>query len=166
MSYGIKIDLYEGREAFYMELPEYLLRLQRREFFRAHIPASIPVKCIIPVPQENPDGQENSDNSESSDIPAVMRELPIVDISGNGIGLLCAENEIEIIPERIFPGCQILIPDFGTLTVTIKVQTGINLTARNEVVQKRMGCYFIDLDNQMNILLQRFINHLQLESLS
>ncbi len=152
-AHDIENDLFENNEAFYMELPDYLLRIQRRDFFRILIPAAAPVKCIIPIPAENPDD------------PVIMRETPLVDISGGGIGLLCGEHEATLLPKRIFPDCRISIPDVGILTVTIEVRNGINFTTPNEVVHKRVGCRFIHLNNQMNILLQRYITRLQSESL-
>src|ERR1017187_10056185 len=80
----IENDLFENNEAFYMELPDYLLRVQRREFYRALIPASTPIQCIIPIQPDSPGN------------PVIMRKVPLVDISGGGIGLLCGENEAEL----------------------------------------------------------------------
>jgi c-di-GMP-binding flagellar brake protein YcgR len=149
----IENDLFENNEAFYMELPDYLLRIQRREFFRTSIPSSTPIKCIIPIQPENPDD------------PVIMRAVPLVDISGGGVGLLCGEHEATLLPKKVFPNCQISIPEVGILTVTIEARNGINFTTLNKVVHKRVGCRFIDMDNQMNILLQLYITRLQSESL-
>ena len=153
-STNIKSDTYEGHEAFYMEYPDYLLRIQRREFYRVHIPVSIHIKCMIPIQPDSPEE------------PIIKREIPLVDISGNGIGLLCDENEADLIPEKIFSGCQISIPEYGILTFTIEVKTSINITTRSDVIKKRVGCHFVELDNKMNILLQRYITFLQRENLA
>jgi flagellar brake protein len=144
---------FEDSQAFYLELPDHLLRIQRRAHFRMAIPAHSLVKCIIPIPSENPDD------------PIVMLEAPIIDISGGGIALRCGEHEKKMPPENIFQGCRISIPDVGTLIVTIEVRYSMNYTAPNKVVHKHVGCQFIDLDAQMNILLQRYIARLQSESL-
>jgi c-di-GMP-binding flagellar brake protein YcgR len=154
----IKSDLFENKEAFYMEMPDYLLRIQRREFYRAPIPVTAPVKCIIPIQPGNPDD------------PVIMREVPLADISGGGIGLLCGENEVELSPNKIFTGCHISLPDIGILTVVIEVRNGINFATHNNVVHKHVGCRFIRSDNQidnieMDNLLQRYIIRLQHESL-
>ena len=148
---SIKNDLFENNEAFYMDLPDYLLRIQRRDFFRTTTPAGTPVKCIIPIPAENPDDQ------------FIMREVPIVDISGGGIGFLRNENEAELLPRKVFPDCRIAIPDVGTLTGTIEVKYNINLTSQNNVIHKRVGCHFVHQNNQMENLLQGYITRLQRE---
>lgn len=145
-------DLFENNEAFYLKLPDYLLRIQRREFFRTSIPSSSPVKCIIPIQPENPDS------------PVIMRVVPLVDISGGGVGLLCGEHEDTLLPLKVFPNCQISIPEVGVLTVTIEVRHVINI-GTNKVMYKRVSCRFVGLNNQMNILLQRYITRLQSESL-
>ena len=46
VAHDIQNDLFENNEAFYMELPDYLLRIQRREFFRTTIPASPPSNAL------------------------------------------------------------------------------------------------------------------------
>ncbi len=153
VAHAIENGLFEDQQAFYLELPDYLLRIQRREFFRTAIPSSSLVKCVIPVQPENPDD------------PLTMFEAPILDISGGGIALRCAEHETTLQPEKIFPDCQISIPEVGTLKVTIEVRYSTNYTAPNMVVYKHVGCRFIGLDIQMNILLQRYLTRLQSESL-
>jgi hypothetical protein len=94
-----------------------------------------------------------------------MRSVPLIDISGSGIGLLCGEHESTLVPNKVFPDCQISIPDVGILKVTIEVRTCINFHLHNNVVNKRIGCHFIGLENSSNILLQRYITRLQSECL-
>ena len=153
VAYDIESDLYENNEAFYLELPEYLLRIQRREYFRTAIPSNTHVRCVIPIQPENPDD------------PPIMRAVQIMDISGGGVGLLCGEHEATLLPRKIFPDCQVSIPEVGILTVTLEVRNGINFSTLNRDVKKRVGCRFVHLDNQVNILLQRYITRLQSESL-
>lgn len=149
----INEDTFEKSKAFHMELPDYLLRIQRREYFRMAIPSTTPVKCVIPIPPANT-GDE-----------VVKRTVPVMDISGGGAGLLCGEHEDTLLPGKTFSDCQISIPDVGTLTVTIEVRNGINFTTPNNAVHKRVGCSFARLDKQMDILLQRYITRLQSESM-
>jgi c-di-GMP-binding flagellar brake protein YcgR len=145
-------DPFEDKQAFYLELPPYLLRILRREFFRTTIPADEPVTCIIPIVPHNP--RERT----------VLREVPILDISGDGVGLLGDEHEEVLLPEKIFRDCKISIPRIGELRVTIVVRNGINFTAPDGVVHKRLGCSFILMDSKMNSLLQRYIFRLQGEA--
>lgn len=151
---GLEEGLFENDKAFYMEFPEHLLRIQRREFFRATLPSSPPVRCMIPVQPENPDDA------------VIRRAVPVVDISGGGIGLLCGAHEGTFLPGKIFSDCRISIPDVGTLPATIEVRNDIDFTTANNVSHKRVGCSFVHPDNQMNILLQRYVTRLQSESMA
>lgn len=153
VAYDARSELFENNEAFYLELPDYLLRIQRRDFFRIDVPSSPPVKCIIPVMPENPGD------------PVTMREALVMDISGGGIGLLCDKNEDILLPGKILPDCRVSIPHVGSLSVTIEVRNILSFTTHNNVVHKRAGCRFVHLDNQASILLQGYIIHLQRERL-
>ena len=155
-SYHIKLALLEGDETFYLELPDYLLRIQRRDNFRLAIPVSTPVKCIIPVKPFNPDKPEE---------PEVIREVPVMDISGGGVSLLCAVHETELLPKAVFQDCRISLPGTGIIRVNIEVRNNIKFTSRNNMESTRAGCQFVRLNNQMSLLLQNYIAHLQSELL-
>ena len=154
--YDIKTALLEGDETFYLELPEYLLRIQRRDNFRLKIPASTPVKCIIPIKPFDPD---------KPDEPEITREVSIVDISCGGIGLLCGENETDLLPGGAFQNCLISLPDIGNLRISINVKNNVKFTTQKDLVITRAGCQFGRMDNRMNAMLQSYITHLQSESL-
>ncbi len=147
-------SMLKNNEVYYFKLPDYLLRIQRREFFRSAVPSPDLVKCIIPIQPENMDDS------------VIMRAAPIVDISSGGIRLLCEGNEATLLPNKIFPDCQISLPDVGTMTITIEVRNSIDFTTPNKVVHKRVGCRFIGLDKQINIPLQRHITRLQSENMA
>lgn len=156
VTHDIKLALLEGDETFYTDLPDFLLRLQRRDYFRLSIPASTPINCIIPVRPYNPD---------KPDEPEILREVPVVDISGGGLSLLCGEHETELLPKTTFQNCRISLPGAGTIKVNIEVKSNIKITARDESVTTRVGCQLIRLDNQVQSMLQSYIARLQSESL-
>ena len=156
-AHDIQSATFDDADAFFIGMPDYLLRIQRREYFRLSIPFSTPIKCIIPVILGNPD---------KPDSPAVIREFPVMDISGGGIALLCGEDETELQPGSIFQDCQIPLPGFGVLKATLHVKSNVKFTTRNDVVSVRKGCEFHHLNSQMNSLLQRYITYLQSEVLA
>jgi c-di-GMP-binding flagellar brake protein YcgR len=153
---SIQQALVGDEDAFYLPLPDYLLRLQRRDYFRLSIPLSTPLKCIIPVRPENP---------EEPDLPAIIREVPVMDISGGGVALICEEQEAELRPGRTYHDCRISLPNIGTLTVTLEIRNQSSFTNPNGTVSKRIGCQFVRMDNQAHPMLQHYINRLQSEAL-
>lgn len=137
---------YAGEPAFYMQLPERMLRLQRRDYFRLPIPATAALKCVIPVA------------SEKIDKP---HEVTIMDISVGGVALVCKEHGIALEEGETYPDCRINLPGIGTLLATVQVKNLFEVTAKNGVVTKHAGCEFIQLNGQMSMLLQRYIAQMQ-----
>lgn len=152
-AHGIETALFNNEEAFYLPVPEYLLRIQRREYFRLSIPAKSPIMCNIPI------------NPEKRGEPAVMREVSILDISCGGIALLCEESETEFQRGKTYKDCQISLPNFGTVTVAIEVRNCADFTITSGLVKKRISCQFIRPNYQTTVLLQNYINRQQFESL-
>jgi len=139
---------FEGQPAFFLPLPEFLLRIQRREHFRLSVPVSTPVVCIIPIPTAHPDKPQ-------------LREIAVINISVGGIALLCDANEIKFQPGNIFHHCKISLAHYGLLETTIEVRDNVSFELPFGMVKKMVGCKFIFADNQASVLLQKYINYLQ-----
>lgn len=148
---------YDDAEAFFIELPDYLIRIQRREYFRLGIPPGAPLECIIPFRPLNPAEPDES---------AAIRTFPVFDISVGGIALLCEEGETGLQPGKEFQNCRISLPDIGVLTATLHVKNNVSFTTHNKMIQMRAGCELHHLSNRMQDLVQRYVNQLQSELLA
>lgn len=137
---------YQHYPAIFIPMPDYLLRIQRREYFRLLTPALNPLKCSIPCKQ-TPLQQ--------------AREVTIMDISGGGIALTCAESDTELVPGERYENCRIEIPEFGTIVTTIAVKNLAIIAKPQGQNFKRAGCEFVNLESASQILLQRYVMHLQ-----
>lgn len=144
--------------AFHLPLPDHLLRIQRREYFRLTSPVSTYLKCLIPVLPPV------TDAAVGTQLP--KREVTILDISGGGIALVCEAHDIELLPGKAYPDCRIPLPDVGSISATIKVKNSFEITLRNGKVSKRVGCEFTHLSGEAMTLLQRYIVLLQAELLA
>jgi c-di-GMP-binding flagellar brake protein YcgR len=147
----IAYTVFKEKKAFRLPIPDNLLHLQRREYFRLLVPVKKPLICIIPA---KPSSQH------FKNCPTIM------DISVGGVALECRENDTEFQPGKVYPDCQINLPGIGVLTATIRVKNIFKITMHNGEVKKRAGCEFIHLNGSMTILLQRYITHLQSENLT
>lgn len=153
VAHQIKSAMFNNRTAFLLPLPESLLRIQRRDYFRLTTPVSIPLRCIIPVTLPAPHIQPGT--------PILKREVTIMDISVGGVALVCEEYDTELLPGKIYPDCTISLPDMGDITATVKVKSTFEITLRNGLVNKRVGCEFIHLSGDAAALLQRYVTRLQ-----
>lgn len=140
---------YEGREAFRAAIPEELLRLQRREFYRLTAPIAHPIRCVIPV--------KMADGSKTT------VETTVIDISGGGLGVMAPPEGLEFETDHLFENCRIELPDVGTVLATLRVRNVFEFTLRSGAKTKRAGCQFVDLPGQMLTLIQRYIIRVERE---
>lgn len=141
---GVRKIEHEGRPAFRAPLPDTLLRLQRREYYRLTTPLAAPLKCRIPLP---PAG-----NVEREPV-----EVNVVDISGGGLGIIAPPENVVFDADMVFPNCRIELPEVGAITATLQVKNLFEVTLRNGSRVKRSGCQFVDLPGPMLTLVQRYI---------
>lgn len=130
---------FEGRDAFRIELPESLVKLQRREYYRVTTPIANPLKCIVPIDKD------------------LKIEMTIVDISIGGIGVALPQGDTVFEVGMSFPGCHLALPDIGNIAATLVIRSVFEATLRNGQPSKRAGCQFIDLPANMQSMIQRYI---------
>lgn len=134
---------FEGHPALCAPVPELLLRLQRREYFRLAAPASHALTCTIPI--ADPAGLVTSYLAR------------VVDISGGGVAVMVPPAGVAFAPEMSFPDCHIVLPDAGPVHATLTVRNLFRLTNRQGIAMLRAGCQFTDLPETMNTLINRYI---------
>ena len=145
-AHQVSTVVHQGYPAFYPPLPDSIYRLQRREYYRLIAPVIEPLHCVIATGRQ-PKKQ--------------LCEFTIMDISGGGIALTCAETDTELVPGESYPGCRIDLPEVGTISGTIEVKTLALLTSASGHIHKRAGCEFKNLDGQSIIMLQRYVTNMQ-----
>ena len=151
VAHSIESTCFKNKKAFCLPMPNSLLHLQRRDYFRLLVPVKKPLTCVIPTKPGTP----------------VLKSCPtIMDIGGGGVALVCEEHDTEFQPGKVYSVCNIQLPNVGLLTATILVKNIFIITMHNGEVKKRAGCEFIHLNGTMAILLQRYLTHLQSERLT
>jgi c-di-GMP-binding flagellar brake protein YcgR len=138
-----------GRPAFRSALPDEVLRLQRREFYRLVTPIARPLKCLVPIP-----------------LPAndlYLHEAHVFDISGGGMGLSAPPAGMPFGKEMEFPNCRIELPEVGIITGTLKVRSVFEVILRSGTRARRAGCEFVKLPGPQMTLIQRYIIRVERE---
>ena len=139
---------FEGCDAFSTALPSALLRLQRREYFRISTPLARPLKCLIAA-QAAP--------------LAVPAEANIVDLSCGGVGIIDTSETSSIETDACLQGCQIPLPEIGTVTVDLRVKSTFDVDRKNGARYKHIGCEFVGLPERERAKIQRYINNVERE---
>lgn len=140
----------EGRAAFLGSVPDTLLRLQRREYFRLSTPVVNPIKLNAIT--------RRPDNS------AVHVDLPLLDVSGGGVGLMATIDHAKLFERgAILSDCKMMLPEEGLLTVTLCVRNLFDVTTRGGSRYVRMGCEFMNLSGARLNMAQRYITRVERE---
>lgn len=139
---NMRAEIYKGESAFCCPLPQKMLRLQRREYYRLTAPVASPLKCFLTL----------EDGS--------AREIEIVDISTGGVGIVDYGVDMELEPHMVFHQCTIEFPEHGTVTTDIEIRNTYLVTLENGQSAKRAGCTFINLSSAMRAIIQRYVHAL------
>ena len=140
----------EGRSAFLATVPDTLLRLQRREFYRLSTPIANPVRLKATV--------RRADNS------ALQIELPLMDISGGGVGLMATLDQARLFQRGdTLNDCKLMLPDEGLLVATLCVRNLFDVTTRSGSHFVRVGCEFVGLPAPRLTMVQRYITRIERE---
>jgi c-di-GMP-binding flagellar brake protein YcgR len=134
---------FAQRQAFTAPVPESVLRLQRRAYFRLIPPAFPSLKCSIPIVKA--DGNRQS------------IEAMVVDISLGGVALSFSGDELSVPIGAQVKNCCIDLPEIGRLQVTLQVRNVAEIQRRNGAVTVRWGCEFIDFQSAQETMVQKFI---------
>lgn len=136
---------YLGRPAFRMKLPDALLKLQRREYYRLATPLVNPIKCAI------------------SRAGGGKIELLISDISLGGIAVTHYDTLIKLEIGDRFADCRIALPGAGPLSIAIEIRNQQEVAMKNGAKSHRAGCMFIDISALQQAAIQRYIIKLDRE---
>lgn len=147
---GINLAKLNDINAFRAEIPETLIRLQRRDYFRLTVPKGKPLVCMIPVKQ--PDGK------------TVEFGANIVNISGRGLTVIVPEG-LEFVVNNEFPNCRIDLPDGASVVAILQVRSVYDVNLPGGRIIQRSGCQFVKMPNPVQHLILKYILKVESERL-
>lgn len=135
---------HQGTGAFTAGMPERMIRVQRREFFRLVVPSSTLARCRARVAPE-------------TDMPPLELSLEITDISIGGIGCDAAvspDSTLDI--GAVLKECTLFIPELKPITLDLEVKNIFPKTAGNGKML-HLGLSFLNASEQFTNQIQRYI---------
>jgi len=127
---------FNGCPALVMELPESIVRYQRREFVR-HVLDD----ALIHIPA-----------GSDSEITADVR-----DISVGGMTLVDEAGVISYGVNALYQGCELLLPEVRPVVVNIRFRNMMMVPGKRGEVVSRIGCLFADLKDTEAVKIRRFV---------
>ena len=147
---SLKTTQSQERAAFAGTVPDRLLRLQRREFFRLSTPIANPVRLCTRI-----------GHAEQGSLAV---DIPLLDISGGGVGLMVTPEQAKLISKGdILEECKIMLPGEGLLVATLCVRNLFDVSTRSGSRYVRVGCEFLDLPATRGSVVQRYITRIERE---
>ncbi|MPZ46699.1 MAG: flagellar brake protein [Betaproteobacteria bacterium] len=141
-----RVVQHEERAAFAVRMPESMLRLQRREFYRVLAPVARPVRCVIPVDRSN--GVRNI-------------ETRLHDISQGGVAVAAQPQDLPAEIGALYDNCRIVLPDAGNVVVSLRTANMLAMTLLNGKQMVRVGCQFVRPSMSALALIQRYMMRLE-----
>ena len=140
---------FDGKPAFRAPLPPSLLRIQRRETYRVHVPRSRSIVCELPPA-----------NDSGQPVLAHVR-----DISIGGVALVDFPAALVLLPGTVFDRCALRLSNADAIETGIEL---VHIYRPQAAVPGRgqlVGCRFLRLSTQAEAKIQRLINQLDRERL-
>lgn len=141
---GIQRIQHEGHDAFRVLVPDVMLRLQRREYFRLTAPSAHSLTCLIPMTI----GGEHRE---------ISVEASVLDISGGGLSITIPSEGMVVEPDMEFGNCRLMLPETGAIVTSLRVRNLFRITNRDGSITLRAGCEFTHLSSAMASTIQRYI---------
>ncbi|MFY9329871.1 MAG: flagellar brake protein [Georgfuchsia sp.] len=138
--------IHEGHAAIRIGIPQQLVRMQRREYYRIATGIVNPLKCKIILPFDGGDD---------------MAEITVLDISCGGLALIDQHHAIDLEPGNSYDECNLALSDVDVIAAGLKVCNTYEVTLRNGLTCKRSGCQFIDMQESDRSRVQRYITRLE-----
>ena len=139
---------YEGLPALALAIPDSVIRLQRREYYRVPTPITNPVRCTIAIEREL--GTENV-------------TLTLQNVSGGGVALIDDKKSLDTTFGAVYQNCQIHLPGNTVVVTALEVRNCQDITLPTGKTVRRVGCLFIELPPAMLAAIQRYITKLERE---
>lgn len=143
---GLRSAKYKGQQVFAAPVPETLLRLQRREFFRVNAPLMEPITCCF-------------DNGDDGKLV-----LPLADISIGGLAMIDAERRFKAEQGAMLEPCTLNFPDGGgKIELALEIRALFLFNRHDGQKVQRIGCAYHNLSASDSHFIQRYINQLQIQ---
>jgi flagellar brake protein len=133
--------MHDGLPALRIPLPQTMVRLQRREYYRVLTP-----RCSIQMEQEGGP-------------PPVS--FAVQNVSAGGIALIDDERVLDATKGAEYSNCELMLPGAQSVIATLCVMNCCDMTLYNGRMARRIGCAFVNPNAAMLALVQRYVSKLE-----
>lgn len=132
-----------GEPVFAIPIPNELLWIQRREFYRVNVPLGIPAYCNIPQKV------------------GTTKQYKLIDISAGGLSLQDEHKDSVLEKGDVIENCTLELPDFDAGTVSLKFCASFPMNNQQPKLGNRLGFEFINIGMSFAATIQRYIHSVE-----
>jgi c-di-GMP-binding flagellar brake protein YcgR len=132
-------------EHLLLSMPDHVIRLQRREYYRVQVPSHPPVRCRIPGPGGN-----------TQPFATLVKNL-----SSGGLMLLDSTCTFSGVTGTDYRECVLDLPGLDSITCTLRLCNMYDAKAGVPAEGKILGMQFVDLSTRSLSLVQRYAAKLE-----
>jgi flagellar brake protein len=140
-----QLTIVAGQAAIRLALPQRVLKVQRRAYYRASIPFRKPVTCAVPLPGDS------------------TLACQVLDIGLGGIALSAPADSPGLEAGKTYNACRIDLHEAGSMEVSIRIQHASAPRQDGNNTVRRYGCEFMGLRGSQETVIQRFVLQLERE---
>ena len=145
-AHSVADTMFEGRPALRLPLPETVMRLQRREYYRLRIPHATGSCCeLLPQPGK----------------PDAAVRLALYDISCGGVALIDWPDTGAPETHRIYRDCRLHLAPDEVITTDLEVVYVLDRTDADGTRVRRCGARFVDMPGMVVTRIQRYITRIE-----
>ncbi len=141
---SLKKARLHGKPAFACAIPDALLWVQRREFYRVRIPLRDKVFCELIHNEE------------------ILVPYPVLDISIAGLAIRVDELKYPVETGMAFNGARLILPGDESGLVNIEIMNQLPLKHDEPEGSQRFGCIFHNISTDISAKIQRYIYDIEL----
>jgi c-di-GMP-binding flagellar brake protein YcgR len=138
----LELGEFEDRPAFVAKIPDRVMKLQRREYFRVLTPIAHPLLCHF------------------SEVASAVK-LPVHDIGLGGLCVVGVHPELDLKVGAIHNACRLDLPDLGMVSVNLEVRNFHDMALRNGTHTRLTGMQFQRLNGTAQNQIQRYVSMLE-----
>jgi c-di-GMP-binding flagellar brake protein YcgR len=146
----IKRCTYDNLPALQFTLPDTMVRLQRRDFYRVSTPVINPIRCAVQMTDE--------DHKPTTTVPVTLQN-----ISAGGIAIVDEKKLLDNTIGKVYKNCRIDLPGGSPVMADLEIRNSQELTFASGKSIRRLGCMFVNLPRPMLAAVQRYITKLERE---
>jgi flagellar brake protein len=140
---------HQGISIFVIPIPESILWIEARNFYRAKSPVLKSSYCQLTLKDQDP------------------VNLKLYDISPIGFSMLNASGEISalMIPDTHFEQCKLILADTGEDTISFKIRRSkYIINPENLTRMEKIGCKFTRITPAFETTIRRYMQQIEKES--